>query len=213
MTEELSLDALSARHEALSAFVAGNRPLAIVIFTLAYIGVTALSLPGATVMSLLGGLLFGPALGTALVVISATIGAAVIFQAARTAVGDTLRTRAGPFAARMEEGFAENAFSYLLLLRLIPVFPFFIVNIAPALFKVKLTTFLAATFIGIIPGAFAFVSAGNGLSAVMREGGEVELTGLLTQPDILTPIIALSALALVPIIAKALMKKKGATAA
>ncbi|MGE0184089.1 MAG: TVP38/TMEM64 family protein [Parvularculaceae bacterium] len=200
----LTLDALKEHRAALEAFVEGNLVYALILYALAYIAVTALSLPGATIMSLLGGFLFGPVVGTAAVVVAATIGAAIIFSAAKTAVGDALRSRAGPFARKMEEGFRTNAFSYLLLLRLIPVFPFFIVNIAPALFNVRLRTFFAATFIGIIPGAFAFVSAGAGLGAVLDAGDEVKLTGLLTQPAVLTPIIALSLLALLPIAARKL---------
>lgn len=200
----LSLESLQENRAALEAFVDDRLLLAVGGFALLYISATALSLPGATVLSLMGGFLFGPVLGTATVVIAATIGAAIIFSAAKTAVGDALRVRAGPFARKMEDGFRSNAFSYLLLLRLIPIFPFFIVNIAPALFDVKLRTFVVATLIGIIPGAFAYVSAGNGLGAVLDKGGELQLTGLLTQPAVLIPIAALSFLALMPIALKAL---------
>jgi uncharacterized membrane protein YdjX (TVP38/TMEM64 family) len=199
----LSLETLRGNRAALEGFVERNLPLAVAAFAAAYIVVTALSLPGATLMSVLGGFLFGPFLGTGVVVFAATIGAALIFSAARTALGDSLRTKAGPFARKMEDGFKRNAFSYLLLLRLIPLFPFFIVNIAPAIFDVKLRTFTLATFIGIIPGAFAFVSAGNGLGAVLASGGDLELAGLLAKPEILTPIIALSVLAMLPIALKA----------
>ena len=199
----LSLESLREHRAALEAFVDHRLILAVLLFAAAYVAVTALSLPGATLMSLLGGFLFGPVMGTVIVVVAATIGAGVIFTAAKTALGDALRSKAGPFVRRMEDGFSRNAFSYLLLLRLIPVFPFFIVNIAPALFNVRLGVFIAATFIGIIPGAFAFVSAGNGLGAVLDSGGDLKLTGLLTQPAVLTPIIALTFLALLPIALKA----------
>jgi uncharacterized membrane protein YdjX (TVP38/TMEM64 family) len=206
----LSLETLREHRAAIEAFVADQFFLAILIFALAYVGVTALSLPGASIMSLAGGFLFGPIIGTAAVVAAATVGAVIIFSAARSAIGDSLRKSAGPFAAKMEEGFRENAFSYLLLLRLIPVFPFFIVNIAPALFNLRLGVYALATFIGIIPGAFAYVSAGNGLGAVLDKGGELQLAGLLTQPAVLTPIIALSVLALLPIVLKALGVGPGA---
>lgn len=199
----ISLEVLKEHRAAVEVFVADRRELALLVFLATYIGVAALSLPGATLMSVAGGFLFGPILGTAAVVVAATIGASIIFAAAKTAVGDALRMRAGPFARRMEEGFRRNAFSYLLLLRLIPLFPFVIVNIAPALFNVRLRTFVLATFIGIIPGAFAFVSAGNGLDAVLDRGGDLDLRGLLTQPAVLTPIVALSLLALAPIALKA----------
>ncbi|MFZ5616389.1 MAG: TVP38/TMEM64 family protein [Pseudomonadota bacterium] len=200
----VSLDTLRDNRAALEAFVQERLLLAVIAYALAYVVMTALSLPGATLMSLIGGFLFGPLLGTAAVVVGATIGAAIIFTAAKTAFGDALRSRAGPFARKMEDGFRKNAFSYLLLLRLIPLFPFFIVNIAPALFNVSLRTYFLATLIGIIPGAFAFVSAGAGLGAVLDSGGELQLSGLLTQPAVLTPIIALSVLAILPIALKAL---------
>jgi len=208
----LTLDALKEHRAALETLVEENLVVAILLFALGYVAVAALSLPGATIMSLLGGFLFGPIIGTAIVVVSATIGATIIFTAAQTALGDSLRRRAGPFVKKMEEGFKDNAFSYLLLLRLIPLFPFFIINIAPSLFDIRLRTFTVATFIGIIPGAFAFVSAGAGLGTVLNAGGEVELTGLLTQPTVLTPIVALSLLALLPIAAKkmGLLKSGGA---
>ncbi len=199
----LSLETLREHQTTLEAFVENRLVVALLLYALLYIAVTALSLPGATLMSVLGGFLFGPFLGTAAVVFAATIGAAIIFTAAKSAFGDTLRTRAGPFARKMEAGFRQNAFSYLLLLRLIPLFPFFIVNVAPALFGVTLRTFVVATIIGIIPGAFAFVSAGNGLGAVLDSGADLQLSGLLTQPAVLTPIIALSLLALLPIALKA----------
>lgn len=199
----LSLETLREHQATLETFVEDRLVVALLLYALLYIAVTALSLPGATLMSVLGGFLFGPFLGTAAVVFAATIGAAIIFTAAKSAFGDTLRTRAGPFARKMEAGFRQNAFSYLLLLRLIPLFPFFIVNVAPALFGVTLRTFVVATFIGIIPGAFAFVSAGNGLGAVLDSGADLQLSGLLTQPAVLTPIIALSLLALLPIALKA----------
>jgi len=195
----LSLAALKEHHQFLEGFVAGNFVLALGIFVSVYIAVTALSLPGATLMSVLGGFLFGTLAGMAAVILAATTGATIIFLAAKTAFGDVLRRKAGGFIKRMEQGFKENAFSYLLLLRLIPLFPFFVVNVAPAFFGVKTRTFFFATLIGIIPGVFAFVSAGKGLGVVLKSGGELNLTGLLLQPAVLTPIIALSVLALIPV--------------
>ena len=200
----LSLDALKQNYGALADFVRERYLVAVLAFVGAYVLATAASLPGATFLSLAGGLMFGAVPGTGLIVVGATIGAIILFMAARSALGASLLERAGPTVKKMEEGFRENAFSYLLILRLVPLFPFFLVNIAPAAFKVKLRDFTLATFIGIIPGAFAFASAGAGLGAVIEKGGEVSLDGLLTDPKILTPIIALSVLALAPIILKRL---------
>ncbi|MCA8887513.1 MAG: VTT domain-containing protein [Parvularculaceae bacterium] len=209
--KQLSLAALKEHYAGLSLFVEAHYLAALALFALVYIAVTALSVPGATFMSMLGGLFFGIWIGALVVVVAATTGAAIIFSAARTALGDSLRNRAGTAIGKMEAGFRENAFSYLLLLRLIPLFPFFLVNIAPAMFGVSLRTFVAATFIGIIPGAFAIVSVGNGLDTVLATGGDAELSGMLLKPEIVTPIIALSLLALAPIIYKAARKTKGAT--
>lgn len=204
--KHLSFAALRENYEGISAFVAENLLLAIILFVVAYIVVTALSLPGATLMSVLGGFLFGIWVGTLIIVISATAGAAILFFAVKTALGDSLRKRVGPSLRKMEDGFRENAFSYLMLLRLAPLFPFFVVNIAPAIFGVSLRTFIIATFIGIIPGAFAFASVGNGLGAVLAAGEDLQLSGLLLKPEVLTPIIALSILALIPIVYKAIRK-------
>jgi uncharacterized membrane protein YdjX (TVP38/TMEM64 family) len=208
----LSLDALRENYAALRTYVASDFWRALLVYAFAYFAVTALSLPGAGIMSLLGGLLFGALAGTIAVVAAATLGATAIFLAARTAFGEFFRKRAAGFVSRMEEGFSDNAFSYMLLLRLIPAFPFFIVNIAPAFTRIKTRDYALATLIGIIPGAFAYVSAGNGLGTVIEAGGEIELSGLLTKPEILTPIVALSLLALLPL-AYRLIKRRGSKSA
>lgn len=198
----ISFESLRTHQAALEAFVGAHYLAAMALYCLAYIAVTALSLPGGLVMSLVGGFLFGALAGTGIVVVSATIGACIIFAAAKSAFGDALRKKAGPFVKKMEDGFRDNAFSFLLLLRLIPVFPFVVVNIAPALFNVRIATYALATFIGIIPGTFAYVSAGAGLGAALESGGEVELSGILLKPEVITPIVALSVLAVLPIILK-----------
>lgn len=209
----VTLDWLRENYASLKAYVANHFATSLALYMLAYVAVTAFSLPGATVMSLIGGFLFGAGVGTAAVVVAATLGATAIFLAARSALGDVLKSKAGGFIEKFEAGFNENAFSYLLLLRLVPLFPFFIVNLAPAFTKIKTSTYVLATFIGIMPGAFAYVSAGRGLGAVFESGGEVSLTGLLTKPEILTPIVALSLLALLPIFLRKRTKKTDGTAA
>lgn len=209
----LSIEWLRENYAALQDFVAARFVLALTLYMAAYVVLTAFSLPGATAMSLAGGFLFGAGVGTAAVVVAATLGATAIFLAARSALGEALKSRAGGFIEKFEAGFNKNAFSYLLLLRLIPLFPFFIVNLAPAFTKIRTSTYVLATFIGIIPGAFAYVSAGRGLGAVFESGGEVTLTGLLTKPEILTPIAALSILALLPIFFRKLTARAGGTAA
>lgn len=194
-----TLDTLRDNREALSQWVAAHWALAILIYVAAYALMVAFSLPGALAATLTGGFLFGTVVGGLATVLAATAGATVLFIAAKTAFGDLLRAKAGPAIKRMEEGFRENAFSYLLVLRLVPIFPFFLVNLAPAFFGVTLPTFTAATFIGIVPGTFVFASLGNGLGAVFDAGRAPDL-GLIKEPQVILPLLALAALALVPVL-------------
>lgn len=195
----VTFDTLAAHRASLVAWVDGHRVAAPLAYVLAYIAAVAFSLPGATVLTLAGGFLFGIIPGAIYAVIGATIGATVIFIAARTAFADLLRAKAGSAVKRMEEGFRSNALSYLLVLRLVPVFPFFLVNLVPAFLGVKLRTYVIATFLGIIPGAVVYASVGNGLGAVFDSGGKPDLGIIFTAP-ILLPILGLAALALVPVV-------------
>jgi uncharacterized membrane protein YdjX (TVP38/TMEM64 family) len=199
----LTFDALAANREWLLAAVARLGVLAPVVFALLYVAVTALSIPGASILTLTSGFLFGTIVGTVVVVIGATIGAVIIFLIARTALGETLRRRAGPFIRKLEEGFRKDAFSYLLVLRLIPAFPFWLVNLVPALLGVTLPVFALATFIGIIPASIVFVSIGNGLGALFERGERPNLH-VLMEPQILLPLAGLVVLALIPVVVKRL---------
>ena len=194
----LSFDALRDNREFLTSFVAENAVLAIIGFITLYAISTALSLPGGAMLSIAGGFLFGSVLGTAWIVIGATLGAIALFLAARTALGDVLRAKAGPWMQRMEAGFRENAFNYLLVLRLVPLFPFFVVNLVPAFLGVGLRIFAAATLVGIIPGAFVFASVGAGLGSVFEQGGDFSPAGALT-PEVIIALIGLAVLSLIPV--------------
>ncbi len=193
----VTLDTLRDNRQALSQWVEANRLWAIIIYMGLYALMVAFSLPGGLVATLTGGFLFGTVIGGAATVIAATAGAAVLFIVAKSALGDLLRAKAGSAVARMEEGFRANAFSYLLFLRLVPAFPFWLVNLAPAFLGVRLSTFVAATFIGIIPGTFVFASLGAGLGAVFERGEQPNL-GLIFEPRVILPILALALLSLVP---------------
>jgi uncharacterized membrane protein YdjX (TVP38/TMEM64 family) len=193
-----TLDTLRDNRALLSQWVATHYVAAIAIYIAAYILIVAFSLPGALIATLTGGFLFGTVVGGLTTVFAATIGATILFLAARSAFSNLLRAKAGSGIARMEEGFRENAFSYLMFLRLVPVFPFVLVNLAPAFLGVSLSTFFLATFLGIIPGTFVFASIGNGLGAIFDAGGTPDL-GLLRQPQIIGPLLALAALSLVPV--------------
>ena len=187
--------------------VAENGVLAVIGFGLIYAVVVAFSLPGGAIMTLTAGFLFGTIGGGLIVVVGATLGATGLFLIARTALGDVLRAKAGPFLARMEEGFRENALSYLLVLRLIPLFPFWLVNLVPAFLGVSTTHYVIGTFFGIIPGTFVFASVGNGLGALLDAGEDPNL-GVIFQPEVLGSLVALALLSLLPVLYKRHQAKK-----
>lgn len=179
--------------------------LTVIIFCLSYIAAVALSFPGATLLTLMGGFLFGTVLGSVFVILSATIGACLIFLATKTAFGDVLAKKAGPFVKKFEQGFKENAFSYLLILRFVPLFPFWLINIIPALLNVNLRIFFVTTLIGIIPGSVVYVSVGSGLGVIFDSNQQPNLS-IIFEPHILLPIIGLAILSFVPIFYKKIKK-------
>jgi uncharacterized membrane protein YdjX (TVP38/TMEM64 family) len=194
----LSFETLRQHREQLLVLVAQHPFLAPLAFMAVYAAVIALSVPGGAILTIAGGFLFGILAGTSYVVVAATLGATIVFLIARTALGDALRAKAGPRIRRMEEGFRQDALSYLLVLRLIPIFPFWLVNIVPAFLGVPVRTYVLGTLIGIIPGGFVYASVGNGLGAVFDAGQTPDL-GIVFEPAILLPIVGLAILALLPI--------------
>jgi len=203
----LSFGALAENHDVLIDLVESHPAAAPLAFIGVYALAVAFSIPGAAVLTIAGGFLFGTLAGGIYVVIGATLGAVGVFLAARTAFGEGLRKRAGPWIGRLESGFQENALSYLLVLRLVPLFPFWLVNLVPAFLGVPLATYVIGTFLGIIPGSFVYASVGNGLGAVFDSGGTPDLT-IIFEPEILLPIVGLSLLALIPVIYKKVAYKK-----
>lgn len=194
----LSFESLRENRQAILDWQSDNQVLAAVAFVAAYTAVVAFSLPGAIWMTIAGGFLFGTIQASIYVVFAATVGATAIFLAARYAFSDILRAKAGPAIRKMEAGFRENALSYLLVLRLVPIFPFWLVNLVPAFLGVPLRTFVIGTFLGIIPGSIVYTLVGNGLGAVFDAGGRPDL-GLIFAPEILAPITGLALLSLVPV--------------
>lgn len=169
-------------------------------FFCAYTATVAFSLPIASLLTLAGGAILGwPA--AILVVVAATAGAGLVFFAAQTLFSDILHRRAGPFLTKLEDGFSKNAFFYLLALRLIPTAPFWVVNIVPALTRMGIAKFLAATFIGIIPGSFVYVWVGRGFDHLLAAGQTPDLK-ILASPNLLLPLTALGAFALMPVLIK-----------
>ena len=172
-----------------------------------YVLVAAFSIPGGAVLTVAGGFLFGPYVATVCIVIGATIGASMLFLAARYAFADLLRAKAGPFLGKIEQGFNEDGMSYMFILRLVPLFPFWLVNLAPAFLGVPLRTFVISTFIGIIPGTFVYALVGDGAGAVFDQGGDIDF-GIIFEPRVLAPIIGLVVLACVPVIYKRVKARK-----
>lgn len=194
----LSLDALRDNRGALLELVNSNYAIAALGFAGLYAAVVALSLPAGTVLTVAGGLLFGIPAGVVLAVLGATAGAAIVFLVARSAAGDALRTKAGPFVSSMAEGFRKDAFNYLLFLRLIPAFPFWVVNLAPALLGMRFVPYVVGTALGIVPGTTVFSLFGASLGEVFDRGGEVSLKSVVS-PTMIAAFVGLGLLSLLPI--------------
>jgi uncharacterized membrane protein YdjX (TVP38/TMEM64 family) len=198
----VSLSALVRHQEALSLHVDAYPLRSGLVFFVVYVAAVVFSIPAASVLTIAAGFLFGPFLGGAITVFAATLGSSLLFIAARGVLGDLLRRRAGRFLERLADGFRRNAFLYLLVLRLAPIFPFFIVNIAPAFFDVKLRTFVAATLIGIVPATFAYAWLGCELDDVIARAGEsghaLSLSDFATK-EISFALLALALFAALPL--------------
>ena len=196
----LSFTALAEHRERLCEFVAHGGVGAAIAFVLVYAGLVALSVPASALLTMTSGFLFGPWLGTLYAVIGATIGATVVFIAARAGLAGLVE-RAGPRVRRLEAGFREDALSYLLVLRLVPIFPFWLVNLAAGAVGLGLPIYVFATFIGMIPTSFIYASLGSGLGDLLAQGHHPDLA-ILYQPSVLLPIIGLAALVLLPVLYK-----------
>ena len=224
----VSLETLMRHRMAIDAFIDAHAVVAIAAFMAVYIVAVALSIPGAVLLTITGGILFGAFVGGAAAVIAATTGATIVFLVAKSACGENLARHAGPLAGKLSAGFRADAFNYLLFLRLVPAFPFFLVNLVPALAGVRLRTFAAATFVGVIPATFAFAFFGSGLDSVMvrqevayracvasgRADCAVQFDlGMIATPKLLAALAALGVLALVPVAVKRLRARSAAARA
>ena len=201
----LTFSALAENRDWLCGLVQRWGFVATFVYAGLYAMLVALSIPGAAILTIAGGFLFGTWLGGSCAVIGATLGATAVFLAARAGLGG-LAQRAGRFVGKLEAGFRKDAFNYLLVLRLVPIFPFWLVNLVPALVGVRLRIFVLATFLGIIPGTFVYASLGNGLGAVVDEPD----LSIVFRPSVLAPIVGLALLALVPLGYKRWRNKRAA---
>ena len=201
----LSFDELAKQSEVLRDLVTTKPLLVIACYMGIYIFATTIALPGAIWITIAGGFLFGPMFGpifgpivaTAIASTSATIGATFLFMATQSALGGGLRARAGGIIDRLEKGFQENAFSYLLTLRLLPIAPFFGINLAAGFLGVPLRTFVLATAIGILPGCYVYASLGNGIEYLISQGQTPDLK-IIYNPEVMGPLVGLAVLALLP---------------
>lgn len=200
-----TFDFFKTHQESLELFIAHNSLLSALIYIISYITVVGISIPGATFMTLIGGFLFGQWIGTCYAVFSATIGATLLFLSTRMASVDLLEKKAGSWAKKMQQGFQENAFSYLLTLRLIPIFPFVAVNLVAAFAQISLRTFFLGTLFGIIPGSFVYVSMGVALHEVIQKPNFSP--NIVLNPKILMALVGLGLLSLLPVLYKHLKKE------
>jgi uncharacterized membrane protein YdjX (TVP38/TMEM64 family) len=191
----LSLASLAEHRAQLLHFVAAHPYASVAAYLGVYVLVIVACAPGPAVLTIAGGFLFGPVLGGSAALASLVVGAVIVFGACRTAFGDWAAHRAGPTVARIEAGFSRDAFAYLLALRLMPVAPFFMVNLAAGLARVRLSSFVLATLIGSAPSAFIFAALGSGLGGMFRRHARLG-ANLLLQPQIAGPLTALAALSL-----------------
>jgi uncharacterized membrane protein YdjX (TVP38/TMEM64 family) len=227
--QHVSLETVVATRDRFHQALAANVSLSLVVYVALYVLLVALSLPCGLIMTLAGGLLFGWLLGALGAIAGATLGATVVFLIARGAVGDSLSERAGPWLAKLSQGFQKDALSYMLFLRLVPAFPFWFVNIAPAVLGVPLRTFVLGTVVGIIPATFAFASAGAGLDSVImaaktehaacvaQKGADAcplkIHASLLLTPELMLALLLVGLVALIPVVLKSWKKRRGGRAA
>lgn len=199
LTGSLSFPAL-ARHQAdLNRLVARHPWAAPAVYVTVYAVAVAISLPGGAVLTAAGGLLFGIVLGGSLAALGASLGAIALFLIARSALRPLMLRYAGPLSERLRPGIERDGFSYLLALRLIPAFPFWLVNLAPALFGMRLAPYSLATILGILPGTFLFASIGAGLSTLLA-AGRMPDAALIFSPRVLGPLLGLALISLLPVI-------------
>lgn len=198
VTRYLNLEALQANEAALRGYIEANLLLALVTFVAIYALATAVSLPGATILTLAGGYLFGTWVGGSATVVGATIGAVLVFYAVRTSLGEALRAKAeasGGMLKTVIDGVGQGAFGYILTLRLIPLAPFWLVNVAAALAHAPLRAYALATLIGIIPATFIYSGIGAGIGSLVARGETPDL-GVIFEPKVLLPLVALGLLSL-----------------
>jgi len=205
--ELLGFDALQQHNRALRDAVEARPVLVAAGYVMVYIAAAATALPVAVFLTIVGGYLFGVWLGAALAVSAATVGAVAVFLAAGTSLGRYLGASTSPLVHRLRAGFQADEWSYLLVLRLLPLLPFTVVNVLPALLGVRLRVFVVTTFFGMLPGSFVYAGIGNGLGSIIARGDAPEV-GTILEPTILVPLGGLAVLALLPLVVRRLQARR-----
>lgn len=204
---DAGLDALRRHHLDLVSFVTLKPIIAAFLFMTIFSLSVAISLPGVSFLTMIGGFLFGWVSATMLAQISATVAAAIVFLIARRALAQPVDAHAGPTVRRFASGFKRNAFGYVLFLNLVPIFPFGMIIALPAACGVKLWTFIAGGFLGILPGTILLTHLGSGLGGILRQDGAIDLSSFLT-PQILLALAGLAALSLLPLLFKSITRRE-----
>ncbi len=219
LNQRLTLDELALNYAGLSAFVAENTVVAVLATTVLYLVAVAASFPAAWLLTVAVGVVFGWVVGTGIVVVGATLGASVLFLAARSLLADFYRAKAGVRLQLMAEGFRGNAVNYMLFLRLAPVFPFLLVNVVPAVLGLRFSTYFWTTAVGIIPGTIVYAYAGEGLRSLISIRAEACIAGLppcgeaflaadVITPEMLIAFTLLALLSLLPVLVKRVMNQQ-----
>jgi len=189
----LTLESIKENQSSIKAFYSANRLLFIALYMLLYIAVTTLSIPGAAVMTLAGGAIMGPWTGTAVIVISATLGATSALLVSRFIIRDSIENKYASIIEKFNKGIQKNALNYILFLRLVPAFPFFLINIGLGLTRIPIPTFIIGSVIGMTPGTFVFANAGSQLS-------QINSLGDIASPGVLGAFTLLGLIALIPVV-------------
>jgi uncharacterized membrane protein YdjX (TVP38/TMEM64 family) len=204
---DTAFQVLAKNRESLLAFVAGLGLLAPLVFIAVYVAVAALSIPLGAILTVTAGFLFGTVAGGLYSLLGATAGGTILFLVARTSFGSSLQRRAGPMLQKMEAGFQENAANYLFVLRIVPLFPFWLVNLVSAFFGIPLRTFVLVSLLGMAPASFVYAYLGAGIGAVIEAGRAPDFDIIKSWP-VLGPLLALALLALIPVIYKRLKQRQ-----
>lgn len=201
LSTDVAFEMLGQQRQSLKATVAAHPARSVLIYMVAYMVLVAFSIPGAMFMTMAGGFLFGPWLGTASAVVGMTCGASIMFFVARTALGGLLRRsiKAGGLIEKIQAGVEANAFTYLLVLRLIPAVPFWLCNIASGFVPIPVRTYLIATVLGIIPSTLVYSGFGSGLDHVFDLGQKPDMS-IMTNPRMMLPLIGLCLLSVIPLV-------------